>query len=246
MTNYLRIAILLIGFIIGSNAVAADVSNPNDPYEKFNRVMYGFNKGFDTIILKPISLTYVKIVPRPVVKGIGNFFNNIDTIPTVINDILQGNIYQATSDSWRFVINTSVGILGFFDVASMIGLEPNSEDFGLTLAKWGYKNSNYLVIPFLGPSTVRDGIAWPVNYQFFTIYPYIYPVDRRYQLYFMGVISRRADLLRFENVFAQAAVDQYSFMRDAYMQRRAYLIQRNEELGDPYLEKNSKLDPPRL
>lgn len=244
MMKTLRVGVLLAGLTIGCSAFAAD--NPKDPYEKFNRVMYGFNQVFDTVILKPVSQLYIKIIPKPLSKGIGNFFNNIDNIPTVINDVLQANFYQATSDSWRFAINSTVGLLGFFDVASMIGLEPNSEDLGLTLARWGYKNSNYLVVPFLGPSTVRDALAWPVNYYYFTVYPYIYPVRARYALYSLGVVSRRADLLRFQGVFAQAAVDKYTFMRDAYMQRRAYLIERNEQLGDPYLEKNSKLDPPRL
>jgi phospholipid-binding lipoprotein MlaA len=181
ITRYLKIGMLLAGLAMGSFSFAAD--NPADPYEKFNRVMYNFNQGFDILVLKPLSTLYVKIVPKPLAKGFGNFFNNIDNVPTVINDVLQGNIYQATSDSWRLVINTSVGVLGFFDVASTIGLEPNSQDLGLTLARWGYKNSNYLVIPFLGPSTVRDAFAWPVNYEFFTIYPYIYPVRTRYALY---------------------------------------------------------------
>lgn len=246
MNKYFKIVMLLISLAMGTSVIAAQNINPNDPYEKFNRVMYTFNEGFDTIILRPVSLTYVKIMPKPLVKCIANFFNNIDTVPTVLNDVLQANLYQATSDSWRLVINSTVGILGFFDVATMIGLEPNTEDFGLTLARWGYKNSNYLVIPFLGPSTTRDAIAWPINYEFLTIYPYIYPKNERYQIYMAGVISRRAEFIRYENLFAQAAVDKYTFMRDAYMQRRAYLIQRNEELGDPYLDKNSKLDPPRL
>ena len=244
MMKSLKMSLLLIGLSMSCNAIAAD--NPNDPYEKFNRVMYVFNETFDMLVLRPVSTLYLKIMPKPLTKGVGNFFNNIDNIPTVINDVLQGNIYQATSDSWRFAINSTIGILGFFDVASLMGLEPNAEDFGLTLARWGYKNSNYLVVPFLGPSTVRDAIAWPINYEYFTVYPYIYPVKARYAIYSVGVVSRRADFIRFQGVFAQAAVDKYAFMRDAYMQRRAYLIERNQELSDPYLEKNSKLDPPRL
>lgn len=240
MIRYFKIAWLFISLAMGSHAFAA--GNPNDPYEKFNRVVYAFNEGFDRVILRPVAELYIKIVPKPLAKGISNFFNNIDTIPTVINDVLQGNFYQATSDSWRLVINSTVGVLGLVDVASMIGLEPNSEDFGLTLARWGYKNTHYLVIPFFGPSTVRDALAWPVNYEYFTLYPYIYPVRTRYEVYAVGLVSRRADLLRFQEVFAQATIDKYAFLRDAYLQRRAYLIERNQELGDPYLEKNNKLD----
>lgn len=211
-----------------------------DPYEKFNRAMFNLNDKLDTYALKPVATLYSKVVPKPIVKGISNIFSNIDTIPTVFNDILQGNLYQATSDAWRFGINTTVGLLGFFDPATSMGLEHNSEDFGLTLAQWGYKNSNYIVLPLFGPSTPRDTIGLPVDYYAFSIYPYITPTRDRYALYGLGVISRRSDLLHFQGVMEQAALDKYVFMRDAYMQRRNYLIQRNKELGDPYLEKNKK------
>ena len=254
LMKFFKMGILLISLGISYNAVAdlsygsSDPSsiyyvNPKDPYEKFNRVMFHFNDGVDTVLLKPLALLYNKIMPGVVSKGISNIYYNIDTIPTVINDVLQANFYQATSDTWRLLINSTVGILGFFDVASHIGLEPNTEDFGLTLARWGYENSNYLVIPFLGPSTVRDGIGWPINYQYMTIYPHIYPIRTRYVIYGIGIISRRADLLHFQDVLNEATLDKYIFMRDAYLQRRAYLIQRNKELGNPYLEKNNTLEP---
>lgn len=231
---------------IESKELAIDDDAPpvtqKDPYERFNRVMFRFNDALDQFILKPVANVYNAILPKPITKGIGNIFANIDTIPTVFNDVLQANIYQATSDAWRLVINSTVGILGFFDVAAQIGLEPNKEDFGLTLAQWGYKDSNYLVVPFLGPSTPRDALGWPVDYYAFSIYPYIHPKIRRYELYALGVVSRRADLLRYQNVMEQLSVDKYVFLRNAYMQRRAYLIQRNKELGDPYLEKNKSED----
>lgn len=215
--------------------------NP-DPYEKFNRAMFTFNDMLDKAALKPVATLYNKIIPKPIVKGVSNIFSNIDTIPTVFNDALQGNIYQTTSDAWRLTINSTIGLLGFFDPATSMGLEPNKEDFGLTLAQWGYKNSNYLVLPFFGPSTTRDGIGLPVDYYAFSIYPRITPTIRRYELYGVGVVSKRADLLHFENVMEEASLDRYVFLRDAYLQRRKYLIQRNKELGDPYLEKNNKND----
>lgn len=231
-------AILLMVLCATSQIGLAEDSytNPADPHERFNRAMFGFNEVIDQNILKPIATLYNKL-PNPVTKGIGNFFSNLNNIPTILNDLLQGNFYQTTSDTWRLGINSTIGILGFFDVASHMGLEPNSEDFGLTLAQWGYKNSSYLVLPFLGPSTVRDGIAFPINYQFMTVYPLIYPVRTRYALYGMSVVDKRAELLRYQDVFEQAAIDKYVFMRTAYLQRRQYLIQRNKELGDPYLEK---------
>jgi len=212
-----------------------------DPHEKFNRAMFGFNEVLDKIVLKPVAMLYTNIVPKPLAKGISNIYANIDTIPTVLNDVLQGNFYQGTSDAWRFILNTTIGVGGFFDVASNMGLEPNTEDFGLTLARWGYTDSTYLVLPFIGPTTFRDGvIGWPVNYYFLSIYPYINPTNVRYTIYGVGVISKRADLLHFQGTIEQLAFDRYLFMRDAYSQRRKYQIQRNNELGNPYLEKNSK------
>jgi phospholipid-binding lipoprotein MlaA len=233
----MRIAMTILLALVG-NAFAEDTLDQADPYQPFNRAVYRFNDVLDRAILKPIATLYNTVLPKPLLKGITNFFANIDTIPTVANDVLQGNIYQAANDSWRLIINSTVGILGFFDVATEIGLEPNKEDFGLTLAQWGYTHSNYLVLPFFGPSTPRDAIGLPVDYYLFSIYPYIHPTIRRYEIYGLGAVSRRADLLSFQNVMEEAAIDKYVFLRNAYMQRRAYLIQRNKELGDPYLEKN--------
>lgn len=209
-----------------------------DPYESFNRAMFSFNDFLDKYLLKPIGQLYNAIVPHPLAKGFTNVFNNIDTIPTVINDVLQGNFYQATSDVWRLGVNTTVGIGGLFDVAQRMGLEPNSEDFGLTLARWGYTDSNYLVLPFLGPGTIRDAIGFPINYYGMTIYPYISSTSIQYGLYGFGIIVRRADLLSYEGVLNQLSFDKYVFTRDAYLQHRNYMIQRNKELGDPYLSSN--------
>jgi len=210
-----------------------------DPYEKFNRGIFAFNDKIDKYILKPIATFYNKVMPHPLARGIRNFFFNIDTVPTVINDALQANFYQTTRDAWRLGINSTVGILGFFDVAKHMGLAPNREDFGLTLARWGYERSNYLVLPFFGPSTPRDTVGLPVDYYVFSVYPHIHPASTRYELYGAGIVSRRAELLSFENVMQQAALDRYVFVRDAYMQRRAWLIERNKELNDPYLESDN-------
>lgn len=206
-------------------------TNPDDPYEHFNRAMFCFNDQVDRFILRPIATVYNVFLPHPVTKALSNFFSNIDNVPTIINDVLQFNFYQAICDSWRLYFNSTIGILGFFDVASHMGLPPNCEDFGLTLARWGYVNSNYLVLPFIGPTTIRDGIAWPINYEFMTIYPYIHPLRTRYILFGTSVIVKRADLLRYDNVFQQAALDKYVFIRNAYMQRRAFLIERNQQLN---------------
>ena len=203
-------------------------TSQQDPLEIFNRAMYHFNDIIDQVALKPAATLYNYIIPKPLAKGFSNFFANIDTIPTVINDVLQLNFRQTANDAWRLVINSTVGIAGFFDVACHIGLKPNVQDLGLTFARWGWENCTYLVIPFLGPTTIRDGIAWPINYQYMTIYPRIYPVNTRYAIYGLSLVVKRADLLHFQNVFEQASLDKYVFMRDAYLQRRHYLIERNK------------------
>jgi len=235
--NYRQcIGLFFLGLAFSMPLLAAN--NPIDPYERFNRGIFAFNEALDKWVLRPVGTVYNKMMPKPLNKGVSNFFRNIDTIPTVANDVLQGNFYQATSDTWRLGMNSTVGLLGFLDVATDVGLEPNSEDFGLTLARWGYTDSTYVVIPFLGPATMRDSIGFFVNYEFLTIYPYINPPRDRYRLYVFGVLQRRAELLRYQSVLEQAAVDKYVFMRDAYMQRRSYQIQRNTELGNPYLNNN--------
>lgn len=199
-----------------------------DPYEGFNRAMFTFNEKLDKFILKPVARAYNAIMPRPLNEGVHNFFVNINSLPTIANDLLQANFYQATSDSWRLVINTTLGVGGFFDIADRMKLKPYSNDFGLTLAKWGYANSNYLVLPFFGPSTPRDGIiGLPVDYFAFSIYPYIQPTKTRYIVYGVGVVDKRAQLLKFQEVIDEASVDKYVFVRNAYMQRRAYQIDQN-------------------
>lgn len=232
-----RFLALAVGVLL-ANPVCAYQGNPDDPYEPFNRVMFKFNDYLDCAILKPVAFVYNRITPKPVAKGLTNFFNNIDMIPTVLNDVLQLNFYQAANDAWRFGINTTIGLAGFIDVASCIGLEPNSEDFGLTLAHWGYVHSNYLILPFLGPGTIRDNIGYSVNYYLLSIYPYIEPPANRYRIFALNVIVRRADMLRYESLLAEISLDKYVFMRDAYLQHRNYLIERNRQLNNPYLSKN--------
>lgn len=236
----LLIIIFFSSVTFASDDLPSTSNNVKDPYEKFNRVMFKMNDVMDTVLFRPVATLYIKIVPKPLSKGFSNFFNNLDTISTVLNDILQANFYQATSDFWRLFINSTIGLLGFLDIATDIGLEQNKEDFGLTMAQWGYKDSNYLVLPFLGPGTIRDQIGWMLNYQYFSAYPYIYPISTRYQLYAGSVVVRRAELLHYQGLFDQAALDKYTFMRDAFLQRRNYLIERNKQLNNPYLEKNTE------
>lgn len=205
-------------------------ANP-DRFEGFSRAMFKFNDNLDTYILKPVATFYNKIMPKPLNKGVHNFFNNIDTLTTIANDVLQLHLYQALNDSWRFGINTTIGIGGLFDIAERMNLKPYQNDFGITLARWGWKDSSYLVIPFFGPNTFRDGVSMPVDYFALSIYPYIHPRTTQYALYGLGVVDHRAQLLRYQNVFDEIMLDKYTFIRSAYLQRRAYQIEQNAKLS---------------
>jgi phospholipid-binding lipoprotein MlaA len=203
-----------------------------DPYEGFNRAMFKFNDFIDTYFMKPIATVYNKVLPTPLNQGIHNVFNNIENLPTIANDLLQLNLFQAGKDLWRLGLNTTLGVGGLLDIGTRVGLPQYYNDFGLTLHTWGYKNSNYLVLPFWGPTTVRDGLfSKPVDYYAFSIYPHIYPPRVRYGIYALSVVDTRAQLLKFDQVFEEAAFDKYTFVRNAYLQRRAYEINKNEHLS---------------
>ena len=202
---------------------ASDEISNADPYSGYNHAVYNFNQQFDRFLLKPVSIFYINFFPARVVKCVNNFYRNLSEIPTVINDLLQWNIYQMGSDTWRFAVNSTVGIGGLFDVASTIGIQKNTQDLGLTFAKWGYINSNYFVIPFIGPSTIRDALAFPLNYGI-TVYPYIRPLYVSYSLVGGTWVNQRAQLLDFEDVRKQAALNPYEFERNAYLQKRNYDI----------------------
>ncbi|MFA6301712.1 MAG: VacJ family lipoprotein [Legionella sp.] len=202
--------------------------NPDDPFESFNRKVYKFNTGVDNVILKPPAKVYKAVVPRKVRKGINNFYNNLDMIPTVGNDLLQAEAKWAIRDTWRFAINSSLGVLGFFDVATTFGLPPHSNDLGLTLARWGDTKSPYLVIPFLGPSTVRDGAGWLFQFALYSPYVYLNNTTLMYSLLGLRYVDLRSQLLDSEALMDQA-LDKYAFLRDAYLQHRNYLITGQEQ-----------------
>lgn len=217
-------------------------TNPVDPFEPYNRKVHNFNMAFDATMLRPPAKFYKAVVPGKVRKGINNAYNNLDLIPSVANDVLQAEGKWAIRDSWRFVINSTLGVAGFFDVANTFGLPPHSNDLGLTLAKWGDKKSPYLVIPFLGPSTLRDGAGW--LFQFALYSPYVY-IDNNavvYSLLGLRYIDLRSQLLDSEPLMGEA-LDQYAFFRDAYLQHRNYLISGVEEdNGSLYVDDNKASD----
>lgn len=204
-------------------------TNPHrqDPFEGLNRATFSFNKVVDSAFAKPIAYLYLRYLPAPFQVGIGNFFDNLREIPNVANDILQLKFGYAAHDGSRFLINSTLGIFGIFDPASALGLEHRKEDFGQTLYFWGYENSSYLVLPILGPSTFRDAIGIGVDYYALSIWPWI-ESDWKYAFLAVDFIDLRARLLRKESVLDVLAVDEYSFVRDAYFQHRKYLFMDSE------------------
>lgn len=190
-----------------------------DPLESYNRTMFKINDNVDKAVLKPVSRTYDKITPSPLKKAFRNFFSNIGEIPVVFNGLLQFKFQQAAYDTSRFLINSTLGLGGFLDVAADAGLEKHDEDFGQTLGKWGVPSGPYFVIPILGPSTIRDSVSRLADAPLKPI-GYISPNSAKYSLYAADGVVTRASLLGASNVLGEAALDPYVFVRDAFLQRR--------------------------
>lgn len=220
-----KIKLSLISIMI--LCLSACSSNPNkhplDPYESVNRGVYKFNRTVDKYAVKPVAYTYKKFTPSPVRSGVNNFFSNIGEVTTISNDLLQFKFKYVAHDLARFAINSTVGLLGVFDVAGELGLDRRKEDFGQTLYTWGYSKSNYLVLPFLGPSTFRDTFGLAVDYFALSLWPWIETNDDRLLLLAANLIDTRAELLHKETVLDTIAVDEYSLIRDAFLQNRRFL-----------------------
>ncbi len=216
----------LIGLILlgGCASTPPDyTTQTKDPWEKMNRVTFAFNQKFDKAIARPVANTYVRAVPRQARTGIHNFLDNLGSPVTIINDLLQGKFNYTLKDTGRFLINSTVGLLGWFDVAQHMGLPDHSADFGETLAHFGVPSGPYLVIPFLGPSSVRDaGALYPD-------YVYANPVENnikpRYRnaVTLTWLVDSRAGLLELDSTI-DSAFDPYAFMRDAWIQHRRFQL----------------------
>lgn len=192
-----------------------------DPLEGLNRGIYKFNDTADKAVIKPIAGAYKAILPGPVRKGVGNFFNNLDNFVSMINNLLQFKLDNAFSEAGRFVINSTFGIAGVMDVASWDKIEKHEEDFGQTLGRWGASNGAYLVLPFLGPSDLRDTTGLVVDTFAFNPITYVDNPATRNSLWGLKLLDKRAQYLPGSDLLDEAALDPYAFMRDAYLQRRA-------------------------
>jgi phospholipid-binding lipoprotein MlaA len=211
--------------------------NPRDPLEPFNRKVTEFNEGVDAVLLKPVATVYRQNVPPLVRTGVANFFANLGDAWSFANSALQLRLLNATENFARFAVNTTLGIGGIFDVASEMNIERHKEDFGQTLGRWGVPAGPYIVLPIFGPSTLRDSVAFTVDRRYDLVHQ-IDPISTRNTLYALRAVDQRATLLRASAVLDQAALDKYTFTRDAFLQRRRAEI---DEREDP--EAGQALDP---
>lgn len=207
----------------GLLAGCATSGNPKDPIEGFNRAMYAFNDGLDTAIIRPVATGYDAVLPAPVKTGVTNFFGNIEDVFIGVNNLLQGKIPAAASDFGRVLINTTVGVLGLIDWASDAGLEKHDEDFGQTFGRWGVGNGAYVVIPVFGPRTARDTVGLVLDVATDPVANHE-PARTRDLAIVLRLVNDRANLLAADKVVEEAALDKYSYIRDAYLQRRRSLI----------------------
>ena len=241
----LNTKLLALSFILFSCFISAE-ENPKDPYEGFNRGVYTFNDTIDGAILKPIAMGYNYVTPDVAKKGINNFYNNITDFITAVNSFLQLDFEQGMTDSGRVIVNTTIGLLGFIDVASTNVnnyTERNKQDFGTTLARYGWRDSAYLVLPFFGPSTFRDGTGLAVDGLFIDPIGYVQNVRWRNRLYIGKIINTRAQLLDATNLMDDASIDPYAFQRDSWLQMRNAQINGKDQIDyDQYLDYLSEDD----
>ena len=214
--------LLVLLLLASANFAISEEIQKVDPLEGINRVFYELNFNLlDPVIIKPIAIIYDQTTPKPVRRVLRNFFSNLDEVPSLVNNVLQGKFGQAGNNAGRFLMNTTIGLGGFFDVAKKAGLQPGEdEDFGQTLAVWGVPAGPYVMLPFFGPSTFRDA---PSNFvdSLFDPFSYNNRLPVRVAIKGIDLIALRADLLGIDDVISG---DEYLFIRDVYLQNREYVI----------------------
>jgi phospholipid-binding lipoprotein MlaA len=221
--HMLTFATVVLAFTLGGCAtLPSGKPDPSDRFERVNRSVYSFNRAIDHAVVRPVARTYVKITPAPVRNSISNFLSNLDYPITIVNDFLQGKIHDGLSDVGRLGVNTVIGIGGLFDPASHWGMEKHNEDFGLTLARWGLKSGPYLMLPILGPSTVRDAPGRIADH-FVTPTSYLNNTGLEVGAFVIKGVTTRADVLDMDPMI-DSAFDPYAFVRSAWLQRREYQI----------------------
>ncbi len=230
--------VLLAGALLLLNGCASTqyVESERDPWQGFNRAMYGFNDGLDRAILKPAAQGYRAVAPDFVETGVRNFFENLDDISVAVNNLLQGKVANSASDIGRVVINSTIGLLGLFDVASSMGFTKHDEDFGQTLGVWGMDSGPYVVWPIFGPSSLRDSPSLVVDRILLNPLTYVeIKTFERVGIIAVDAVSVRAELLSLEETVDEISTDRYTFIREAYLDRREFLVNDGAAVDDAEL-----------
>ena len=202
-----------------------------DPYKSFNKKMFSFNRIIDKNLIRPITNVYDFLIPNIIEARINTFFRNLDEIQVITNDILQAEINYAGIDSARFIINSSIGIFGLFDVASQNGIPKREQSFSVTLFKWGFRESPYIVLPLLGSSTIYDSFSFPIDSLLLSPITYIKPYSSAIEIYLVDKINIRSSLMGYDKT-VDNAFDPYIFVRDAYLQKRKNQIDKILNIND--------------
>jgi phospholipid-binding lipoprotein MlaA len=232
MLLLIRAAAGALALALLAGCATTNMGSPGDPLERMNRATYRFNNGIDRAVLRPVARGYRDHVPHVVQEGIDNFLDNLAFTTTIVNDLLQLKIKDTLVDLGRFTVNTTLGIGGLFDPASRFGIPRNDEDFGQTLGRWGVPSGPYLVIPFLGPSSLRDAPSLYVDAQTDLRLALDLDSTTEWGLAGISLINRRAELLPFDSSF-DSAYDRYALIRNAWTQRRQYQVKDGEVEEEP-------------
>lgn len=219
--------VLLSAVVAGCASVPGGAQNARDPFERYNRSMYSFNKTVDNMVLKPVANVYADVLPDFFQTMVGNFFGNIGDVWTAVNNFLQGKPRDGTTDVLRVVFNSTIGLGGLIDICTSAGIPKHEEDFGQTLGVWGVKSGPYVVLPIFGSSTLRDGFAKPVDLAVDPV-GQINHVPTRNVARVVRLVDDRAALLGTSRILDDAALDPYEFTRDAYLQRRESRVRDGE------------------
>lgn len=245
-SSLLRCGLALLAVVLLAGCAIAP-PRTDDPLQKVNRKVYAFNDTLDKAVLRPAAVGYRKVTNPPVRRSVNNFFTNIELPITIANNLLQARPSEALGNTGRFLINLTVGVGGIFDPATRLGLPLETTDFGITLARWGVPEGDFLMLPLLGPSTVRDVWHYPVDGYFFDPLSLIaknqaFSYGQYYLPQVLYVVSMRSQLIDAEG-FLQSAYDPYAFLRDAYRQRRLYKLYDGDPPAD-VIEKMQGVDQP--
>jgi phospholipid-binding lipoprotein MlaA len=222
ISKFARLSFAL-GIAMLLSACASTGGRINDPFEPVNRAMYAIHEPLDKNFFKPLAEAYIQVVPSPIRTAINNYFNNIDDLFSGINGLLQGKLDKAGNDFGRVTINSSMGLAGLIDIASDAGIPRGNEDFGQTFGYWGIPQGPYLFVPLFGPTTVRDGTGFVLRV-LWSPTTEISDVAARNMIYGIGMVDARAEALNTTSLIDQAALDPYTFVRRAYLQRRQYEV----------------------